>query len=466
MIVVSKPEEWPLEYYPKDVKDEKLVLSHYAIVVEYEGGYILHHTITWSMFYLSKEEFDNILNNGEMRRIKVVLDESIDEVDIAERVYIRRSERKGPFTYRGFSSVVIMTTTACNARCSYCYEKGIHRSSMSLETAADVVKYIDHNMAIRNKAKNLSIQWFGGEPLMNTEVMDYITAELEGKGINVTSSMISNGYLFNEENIAKINDWHMRQVQITLDGPRETYNKVKAYVVNDESPFDTVINNIQNLMEKSNITVTLRVNACEENIDSIDDLLFFIKGKFGNYFQNGRMNLDVTQIYQIACEINGDTPDGFMDKLKYVREKHKDIIMPRGGFKGALIKKKNLSFCGADSGTMNVISPDGEIGPCEHWTTDNIIGDVKTGPIKKDIMEKWRRKDGDNTKYCKEFRCPMLPTCRHFVMCQSSPICRTEERFRKAYEWEKECIVNTFEYYLEKKAESQEITLEKTEEEK
>lgn len=461
MIVVSKPEDWPLEYYPKDVEEKDLVLSHYAIVVEHEGGYVLHHTISWSMFYLTKEEYDDVLNNEMFRNYKIVLDKSIDEDKIAEDVYLRRAEKEGPFTFNQINTVVIMTTTHCNARCSYCYEKGINKVKMSLETAEKVVKYLDRVIPRKEgQPRTLKIQWFGGEPLLNTEVMDYITEQLEGRGIEVSSTMITNGYLFNEENIAKIDKWHLQQTQITLDGPRDMYNSVKNYVVNDPNPFETVINNIKNLLERTNVAVTIRVNACEENIDSIDELLFYLKDKFGGYFNTGHLNLDVTQIYQIACEEYGRSPIGFDEKLNYVRDKHKDIVMGRPGFKGGIIKKRNLTFCGADNGGMNVIAPDGKIGPCEHWSEENVIGTIETGPTNKEVMEKWRRKDGENIRFCKEMRCPVLPTCRHSYMCKSSPICSTKEKFQKAFDWEKECIKETFNTFLRDKAIKDEIELE------
>ena len=64
MTIISKPEYWTKLLYPDNGEGEK-VLSKYAFVFEHDGGYILFHTISWSMFFLDKDEFSQILENQE-----------------------------------------------------------------------------------------------------------------------------------------------------------------------------------------------------------------------------------------------------------------------------------------------------------------------------------------------------------------------------------------------------------------
>ena len=49
----------------------------------------------------------------------------------------------------------------------------------------------------------LHLSWFGGEPLMGIKRIDQICMDLEGRGIKFSSNMISNGYLFDEEIVAR-----------------------------------------------------------------------------------------------------------------------------------------------------------------------------------------------------------------------------------------------------------------------
>ena len=67
----------------------------------------------------------------------------------------------------------IITTTDCNARCFYCYEGSAGHEYMNLDTAEQTVKFIvDH---IENR--KCLIQWFGGEPLMNIPVIDFMPCD-------------------------------------------------------------------------------------------------------------------------------------------------------------------------------------------------------------------------------------------------------------------------------------------------
>lgn len=446
MIVISKPEMWPIKLYPKVENETELVLSHYAIVVEYEDGYLLHHTITWSIFYFSKEEYENIFTNEKMKMIKVVLDKSIDEDEVAEKVYLKRSEYPKPFTFDSLRGCVLMTTTACNARCHYCYEKGILPVGMTIPVAEKVAKFL----AERATDKKMKIQWFGGEPLLNTRVMDYITKYLEDSGVTVTSSMISNGYLLNEENVEKMEKvWHMNFVQITIDGPKDTYNAIKNFKVKDANPFDTVIGNIKRVLEKTNVKIAIRINACEENIDELDELLSFISTEFKDELQTKKKNrimVDFAQIYQLASNIYGEYPEGFEEKYDALKKKYSSIIKGRNHV--TLIKKTNLQFCGADAGHMVVIHPSGQLGPCEHWTDKEIMGDVENGITNPEIPEAWRIKGGSNLDYCKKMKCPMIPSCKRSTKCPSGQFCQSEKKFNLMLRWKKESIIKTFEDYL------------------
>lgn len=74
------------------------------------------------------------------------------------------------------------------------------KHDMSEQTARDIVKYIVEHA---NRNAPLSIEWFGGEPLTNVKVIDIINSGVRSAGFEVFSKMISNGYLFNQENVKK-----------------------------------------------------------------------------------------------------------------------------------------------------------------------------------------------------------------------------------------------------------------------
>ena len=108
----------------------------------------------------------------------------------------------------------IFTTLDCNARCFYCFEKRMPGSEMTKETAARAVEYMQEQA----DGELIKIVWFGGEPLFNYPVIDFITNGLKEKGLQFESDMISNGLLFDDELVEKAKSiWNVKSVQITLE---------------------------------------------------------------------------------------------------------------------------------------------------------------------------------------------------------------------------------------------------------
>ena len=77
----------------------------------------------------------------------------------------------------------ILTTSACNARCFYCYELGLkNKTHMSLETAEKVAKYIIKHAP---KDRSVTLDWFGGEPLFNHKMISIISSRVRSAGFDI-----------------------------------------------------------------------------------------------------------------------------------------------------------------------------------------------------------------------------------------------------------------------------------------
>jgi sulfatase maturation enzyme AslB (radical SAM superfamily) len=136
-----------------------------------------------------------------------MIPEDMEEKNLVELVrWVRRNTCKEPDYITCYT---ILTTTDCNARCFYCYEKGIRRLPMSRETADKTVAFIKEHCG----EKSVNISWFGGEPLFNSEVIDIIIGYLKENNIKYISTMVTNGYLFDEKLIFKAkNFWNLTNV--------------------------------------------------------------------------------------------------------------------------------------------------------------------------------------------------------------------------------------------------------------
>ena len=70
---------------------------------------------------------------------------------------------------KGYSSYTILPTTACNARCFYCFEEGMKFVTMSDETVSQTIEFIKKT---RNPGNPVNFAWFGGEPLAGERIID------------------------------------------------------------------------------------------------------------------------------------------------------------------------------------------------------------------------------------------------------------------------------------------------------
>ena len=150
---------------------------------------------------------------------------------------------------------------------------------MTLETADKVIQFILDNY----QGRTVALKWFGGEPLYNKEIIDYICKELRRRNIDYSSRMISNAYLFNDCMDEVSNLWNLKSVQVTLDALFENYNRIKSYIYDkNENAFERIVSNIE-LLLNAGIKVSIRINFNPEKLEDAIQTIEFIHQQFGNH---------------------------------------------------------------------------------------------------------------------------------------------------------------------------------------
>ena len=95
-------------------------------------------------------------------------------------------------------ALTILTTSSCNARCPYCFEKGIKHSTLSIEKADKVIGFILNNY----HNKPLHISWFGGEPLLEKNAICKLSEQFiricKARCIPYTAQIVTNGFCLND----------------------------------------------------------------------------------------------------------------------------------------------------------------------------------------------------------------------------------------------------------------------------
>jgi len=178
--------------------------------------------------------------------------------------------------------VTVLTTLQCNFACDYCFQ-GDHgdynkfAEKMSLETARKVVAWIEQRMDEVRPAKFV-LTLFGGEPLLNLPVAYYLAercqALCEARGISNGVSLITNGLLLTPEVVDRLNQYGLYGVKITLDGDRDTHNRMRP-LRGRQGTFDRIVENVRQVASK--VPITIGGNFDETSVDSYPALLDFLR---------------------------------------------------------------------------------------------------------------------------------------------------------------------------------------------
>ena len=375
-------------------------------------GIMLHNFLTGeSLFFKTEEDFD--FNRDYLFDHYFFVNKDFNDIKTVEelRKAFRLINQKKEIT-----SFKILTTTDCNARCAYCYELGMDRIQMDPETADDVIEYIKSNCG----NKNITLSWFGGEPLLNAGVIDKICGSLARDGIEYSSVMTSNGYLFTHElteRAAKL--WNLKNIQITLDGTKDNYNRIKAYVRAGDDPYSRVLNNIM-MLTKKRIRVNIRLNV---SLDNYKDMYGLIRELAGKFPDREYISVYASGLFQeTAKDSNPENKKSLYAHLTGLTNELYSLGLAKRSRRSL---KLRASGCMADNDSHRGISPSGMLMKCEHHIFTRLTGSIKGKSEDAQLLDDWKEKL-DYEEICND--CVALPVCYRLKNCPVSHICTQEEK--------------------------------------
>ncbi len=344
------------------------------------------------------EDFEKTLPTfiTKLKMNNFIIDDETNEIE-----YIRNEQYKR--IYEKKYKLIIMPTLGCNFKCWYCVQD--HKTiRMSPETVNMIKRNIRYNIE-QEKIRELTLDWFGGEPfLCFNEVIEPLSnyaIEICNKNkVTFNNTTTTNGYLLNEDIIKKLNQYHFRFFQITLDGDRNHHNQTR--VSKKDSSFDRIINNINLLTNYiENIQVSLRINydknSCsKELIDQLDCLI-----PFSN---RNKIKILFRKVWQAT--IDSETKN----LLETIRSNLKDI-----GFGVETLSYPSYIPCYVSKKYQITVSPNGGIYKCTAMSdyTSNSYGrfgeDGRVIWRTPDFYENYLSYSSIENEYC--LTCKYLPLC-------------------------------------------------------
>lgn len=400
----------------KDNRIHKFYLNDRYIVLDiYSGAVHVVDNIVYDVLdYYNSNTLDEIVDLLKDKYDRDSIIESYKEIEELEREGLLFSEEvdTSEIKYNQgniVKALCLHVSHDCNLRCKYCFAsqgdfKG-ERSLMSLEVGKRALEFLIKNSGNR---RNLEVDFFGGEPLMNFDVVKelvYYGRELEkNNNKHFRFTITTNGVLLDDDKIDFING-HMDNVVLSLDG-RKSVNDNMRKTVNDQGSYDIITSKFKAL------------------IDRRKDKDYYVRGTFTSYnldFSQDALHLYNEGFKKISIEPVVTSPD-----VDYaLREEHiEDILNEYEKFskdyieikkmdkeflffhfmidlnQGPCLAKRSIG-CGAGSEYM-AVTPTGELYPCHQFVGNEKfkLGDVFNGVNKVDIRDEFKKANVYNKSEC------------------------------------------------------------------
>lgn len=385
-----------------------MFLSRYNIVEKIGNTTVLYNTLSGGILKLNEEysnHFNNMTEKGifekedlvqELIKGGMLYEDEIDEIGL-----IKMNNLKSRYNTMGMS-YTIAPTMECNFKCDYCFEEGKRYNTMSDKVVSDTIDFIVKGSEYSN---NLSITWYGGEPLIAINHIETITRGIKEKlknDINYNAGIVTNGYLLNREKAILLNELGVKRTQITLDGSEESHDK-RRILLNGKGTFNKIMENIKESCDVLDITIRINLDKrnSEEYINVLDELeKSNIKDKVKVYIA------PIDNINDVAKNSICFTEEEFAIKQhEFCKElKSRGMEVPKQ-------ISPNISICGAVAANSFLIDPLGDLYKCWNDVShkDKSIGNIESSMNINNKYIKWVTYNPIENDKCKE--CTMLPVC-------------------------------------------------------
>ena len=315
--------------------------------------------------------------------------------DTFEADATRFKERSGNI----IKALCLHVAHTCNLNCAYCFasQGNYHgdRAVMSFEVGKRALDFLVENSGNRT---NLEVDFFGGEPLMNWQVVKdlvmYARSIEKEKGKNFRFTLTTNGVLVDDDVIEFANK-EMHNVVLSLDGRKEIHDAVRVDYAGNGS-WERIVPKFQKFVEaRGDREYYMRGTFTHANPDFTKDINEML-----------RLGFNKLSMEPVVCAPD-DAAALTQEDLPVVLEQYellaKDMLeKAKEGkpytfyhymidLKGGPCIYKRISGCGSGTEYM-AVTPRGDLYPCHQFVGDEkfLMGNVFDGVTNNDVREEFR----------------------------------------------------------------------------
>ena len=370
--------------------------------------------VTYDLLTGENFKFKHKVEKIKKKYGKDITDEAISEINyliVNDMLYTENINTVNKIK-PAIKAMCLNMTHDCNLRCEYCFaSQGSYngeRALLDFETGKKALDFLVKNSGSR---RNLEVDFFGGEPLMNFEtikmLVEYGRAIEKEYNKNFRFTITTNGVLLNDEKIDYINE-NMDNVVLSIDGRKTTNDRMRK-TVNEKGSYDIIVNNFKNFVNKrmdkdyfARGTYTAYNLDFSEDVRHIRDLGFDkisvepVVADPEEEYALKEEHIDVLKMeYEKLAKLYIDS---YGDESKKFQFFHFNIDLDGG----PCIYKRSVG-CGA--GTEYIaVTPTGDFYPCHQFVGQEefIIGNVDEGINKDNVVDKFRNVSVNEKPACKD----------------------------------------------------------------
>ena len=287
----------------------------------------------------------------------------------------------------------------CNLACRYCFaEEGEYHGRRALMSYEVGKKALDFLIANSGSREHLEVDFFGGEPLLNWDVVkrlvEYGRSQEEAHHKKFRFTLTTNGVLLNDE-IMDFCNREMSNVVLSLDGRKDVNDKMRPFR-NGSGSYDLIVPKFRKFAEsRGQMNYYVRGTFTRNNLDFADDVLHYADLGFQQMSMEPVV-ADPSEDYAIREE---DIPAILKEYDKLAVEYIKRKKEGRGfnffhfmiDLKAGPCVAKRMAGCG--SGTEYLaVTPWGDLYPCHQFVGNEkfLLGNVDTGVVNLEVRDEFK----------------------------------------------------------------------------
>lgn len=333
-----------------------------------------------------------------------------DELSSVQNAYF---EARGDITRM---SLTIAPTMSCNLACGYCFQ-GLDKdlSPIDVRLEAGILGFI---AAKRDGLRELSVTWYGGEPLMARkklyQIADSVIRYCDESSITYSSMIVTNGYLLTQEVAHELWSRRCGSAQVTIDGVESTHDRMRP-LISGRGSYRRIMENLENVLDRTPMRISLRVNVGRRNVGEcqnlVDELVsrgFAGRPNFSLYFAS----IDAATSESGSAREEGMSRREFCHAVLTLGER-----VRREGMAGPIVIPKGImGMCVAAQDNGYVITQKGDVHKC--WETahdkSKCIGSIFEVEKLNDSVNGalWSHWSPFDNEVCRN--CRILPMCGGF----------------------------------------------------